>query len=819
MDAFIARQPILDRNRELYGYELLFRSGADNFFRPTDGDHATASLINDAVHLHSLEKLTGAKMCFINFTRKSLVEAFYTLLPPATTVVEVLETVDVDRELLESCRQLKKLGYTLALDDYVLEDRFAPLLPLIDLLKVEFPALTSDQHLTVVQSARHHKYQLLAEKVETYEQFELGLKLGYDYFQGYFFCKPQLKRTRRIPRSHAHCLQLLRKVNEPDFDVDELEKLFRGDLALSFKLLKYLNSPLFGRPRDLNSVRHGILMLGQKPLRRWVALITVEDLASEKPHELVITCLARARFCELVGLRVLGGSNSGDCFLVGMFSLLDALLDQPLDQLANELNLAEPLRLALQGHYSQLLPFLKLAAAMERADWTVIGNLSEGIGLSSAEAMELYQTGVEWAAMQFKQPHEQRCNLPVPEIHRPVQARRLRPAHCATPEIPAIIGQLQWSFFESQVRNMNRNSSSLPKLVSATAGSLLVFAVFLLSASRAVAADTLVFAPANANDSAKHVVLVAGDEEYRSEESLPMLAKILSQKHGFRCTVVFALGPDGADYIDANNQQGLRGLDALQSADLMIIATRFRQPDPEQAGHIAAFLNAGKPVIGLRTATHAFRGGQKLGESLTYDNFGLKILGEQWVSHHGGHKTEGARGVIEHGAETHPILNSVRDVFAPSDVYGVIHLTDADKILMRGAVTASLDPKSENVDDKRNQPMQPLAWLHSYQSPDGKVTGHSFCTTAGASVDFVSEDLRRMVINAALHLTGRDIPAKADVDYVDPFYPSFYGFINDKTYWKETNIKPADFGLGKSPSLPDPKGSPPWPFRPMPPAK
>lgn len=377
----------------------------------------------------------------------------------------------------------------------------------------------------------------------------------------------------------------------------------------------------------------------------------------------------------------------------------------------------------------------------------------------------------------------------------------------------------RWTFVESQVNTMNRNQISRLNRVAVSVRLLMVALATLSISARATAADTLVFTPPTAADTAKHVVLVAGDEEYRSEESLPMLAKILSQKHGFRCTVVFALGPDGADYIDANNQQGLRGLEALQSADLMIIATRFRQPDEKQAEYLAAFLNAGKPVIGLRTATHAFRGGQKLGESLTYDNFGLKILGEQWVSHHGGHKSEGARGVIEPGAETHPILNSVRDVFAPSDVYGVIHLTDADKILMRGAVTASLDPKSENVDDKRNQPMQPLAWLHSYQSPDGKVTGQSFCTTAGASVDFVSEDLRRMVINAALHLTGRDVPLKADVDYVDPFYPSFYGFINDKTYWKETNIKPADFGLGKSPSLPDPKGSPPWPFRPTPPAK
>ena len=321
-----------------------------------------------------------------------------------------------------------------------------------------------------------------------------------------------------------------------------------------------------------------------------------------------------------------------------------------------------------------------------------------------------------------------------------------------------------------------------------------------------------------ASDAAKHIVLIAGDEEYRSEESMPMLAKILSRKHGFRCTVLFAFGPEGADYIDPNNQQGLRGLDALDTADLMIIGTRFRSPDSEQAQHVTEFLNAGKPVIGIRTATHAFRGPEAFG-NISFDEFGLKVLGEQWVSHHGAHKKEGARGIIDEAHADHVILNGVADVFAPTDVYGVVHLTDADQVLLRGAITETLDPESEIlVDDERNDPLQPLAWLHEYTRPNGSGTGMSFCTTAGASVDFVNEDLRRMIVNAALYLTGRDVPNNADVDFVDPFYPSFYGFISDKGYWKDADMKPGDYGLGKTPHLPDPPGSPQWPYREMPPA-
>ncbi len=344
--------------------------------------------------------------------------------------------------------------------------------------------------------------------------------------------------------------------------------------------------------------------------------------------------------------------------------------------------------------------------------------------------------------------------------------------------------------------------------------------VCLLIASPIVAADdSLVLEPATGAKDAKHVVLIAGDEEYRSEETMPMLAKILSQKHGFRCTVLFSFGPNGASYIDANNQQGLRGMEALDTADLVIIGTRFRQPSADQAAHMTAYLNAGKPVIGIRTATHAFNGKGSFGDSISYGQFGLKVLGEQWVNHHGQHKRQGARGIVEEGKADHAILNGVDTVFAPSDVYGVVHLTEDDEILLRGAVTESLDPDSAIVDGPKNDPMQPFAWLHTYTCPDGVATGKSFCTTAGASVDFVDEDLRRLIVNAAYFLTEQDVPAKADVQYVDPFYPSFYGFIRGQDYWKELNRTPADYGLGKSPVAEDPAGTPEWPHRPLPPAK
>ena len=311
----------------------------------------------------------------------------------------------------------------------------------------------------------------------------------------------------------------------------------------------------------------------------------------------------------------------------------------------------------------------------------------------------------------------------------------------------------------------------------------------------------------------KTIVLVAGDEEYRTEESMPMLAKILSQKHGFECKVLFAWDKEGK-YIDPNNQQGVRGWHHLKDADLMIIGTRFRRPSEDEAKHITEFLNAGKPIIGIRTSTHAFTGSGSFGGKISYGQFGPLVMGEGWVSHHGRHKVEGARGIIEAKNAAHPILKGVTDVFGPSDVYGIKRLTEKDTILMRGAVTATMDPDSSFVESK-NEPMQPLAWLHPYTAPNGK-TGTTFCTTMGASVDLVSEDLRRMIVNAAYFLTGQKVPEHAKVAYVDPFYPSFYGFIREKEHWPSLDMQPSDYGLGKSPSAPEPKGSPKWEHRDFP---
>jgi len=297
----------------------------------------------------------------------------------------------------------------------------------------------------------------------------------------------------------------------------------------------------------------------------------------------------------------------------------------------------------------------------------------------------------------------------------------------------------------------------------------------------------------------KRVVLVSGDEEYRSEEALTQLAKILATRHGFDCRVVYSIDPDTGE-IDPNERTNIPGLERLRDADLMVIATRFRTLPDEQMREVDAYLRRGKPVIGLRTATHGFdfpKGGSfaryhwRHGDEAFKDGFGRQVLGETWINHHGKHGTEGTRGVVAPGAAGHPILRGIADgdVFGPTDVYGVrLPLPGDAHALLLGQVVSGLTPDTPPVSGAKNDPMMPIAWTKTY-SIDGGPSGRVFTTTMGASQDMLSEGFRRLLVNAAYWATGLEerIPAKADVAIVGTFEPS--PFRNDGF---RKGVKPAD---------------------------
>ncbi|MBL8825525.1 MAG: hypothetical protein JNM18_00980, partial [Planctomycetaceae bacterium] len=336
---------------------------------------------------------------------------------------------------------------------------------------------------------------------------------------------------------------------------------------------------------------------------------------------------------------------------------------------------------------------------------------------------------------------------------------------------------------------------------------LALLALLVSSVSSVTAADYITYEPKTGPGGGKHVVLLAGDEEYRSEEGLPMLAKILSQRHGFKCTVLFSVDADGT--INPDKADSLSHPEALDSADAIVMLLRFRRWPDAILKRFEAAVERGIPIIGLRTSTHAFNSIK--GDYAKYNDFGKNVLGERWVSHWGSHKREATRGVVEPGAENHVLLRGVKDVFADSDVYEAHPPADA-KILMRGAVLKGMQPGDALADYKKkrstdkaeqgvNDPMMPVVWTREHQHANGK-TSKVLCTTMGAATDLQSPGLRRLVVNGVYWGLGLDVPAAANVDYVDPYQPTMYGF---KTYRK--GLKVEDHQLGKT--LPGGNAAPP----------
>lgn len=329
-----------------------------------------------------------------------------------------------------------------------------------------------------------------------------------------------------------------------------------------------------------------------------------------------------------------------------------------------------------------------------------------------------------------------------------------------------------------------------------SAFALLAFVAFA-SGSLQAADPWLEFVGPDGPGSGKHIVLISGDEEYRSEEGLPQLAKILCVHHGFNCTVLFAIEPETGE-INPNRSDNIPGLEALAHADLMLILARFRNLPDDQMKYLADYVDAARPVVGLRTATHSFKipPDRKYARysynSKDWDGgFGRQILGETWISHHGKHGKESTRGIIARGRQDHPILRGIHDgdIWGPTDVYGVkLPLPGDSRPLVLGQVLAGMNPNDPPVEGPQNNPMMPIAWTKSYTSTGG--TGRVFATTMGASQDLANEGLRRLVVNACYWAVGLEaqIPAKSNVDLVGTYEPHPFGFNKF-----EKGKRPADY--------------------------
>jgi EAL and modified HD-GYP domain-containing signal transduction protein len=397
-DVYIARQPVLDLNQAVYGYELLARSGLQhNVYDGTNLSQASASVIVESLLLLGLTNLTSGKKAFINVTRDVLVRDLVWLLPKESTIVEILENVEPDEEVVAACRRLKEAGYLLALDDFVYEERYEPLLDITDIVKVDFLSTPPEQQRALVERLSPRGVRLVAEKVETHEVFMAAAEMGYSLFQGYFFCKPLIVSAKGIPGSKIHRLQLLVELRKPELDFRQLEAIIKRDLSLSYKLLRYLNSAAFSWQRTIGSITQALQLLGDAETKRWASIITLADMGKDSPEELVQQTILRARVLELMASKCGLAHRADDLFLMGMFSLIDAFLGRPLPDVLEEIALPRDVKAALLGEPGALRQLYECALAYERGDWEALSELAAALGVDDKDLAGISASAYLWA--------------------------------------------------------------------------------------------------------------------------------------------------------------------------------------------------------------------------------------------------------------------------------------------------------------------------------------------------------------------------------------------------------------------------------------
>ena len=396
MFTYVARQAILDGNKELYSYELLFRDGENNCFPDISPDEATSKILTDN-HLDlGLDEISEGKPAFINFHQDTLLHRFPTSLDPKKVVIEIVETVKPTAELISACINIKQLGYSLALDDHDFNPQWDALLPYTDIIKVDIVECDEQVLLENIEKCKRLNIKLVAEKIETAEEFEKYKEMGFDYFQGYFFAKPEIIKQKKLPTSKLSLIELIGVSGATEFDLAKVNAIIERDVSLSYKLLRFINNPTVNKAAQITSLRHALNYMGQVEVKKFVALLALANLGDSKPVELLHLSLVRAKFCDLMAQSKSMSDNPPKGFLVGLFSLLDALLDQPMLSVVEKLPLSEDVKDALCGHENELKKFLSLIRAFERGYWKGVSNISEQLSIDLKMTQAFYNESLKW---------------------------------------------------------------------------------------------------------------------------------------------------------------------------------------------------------------------------------------------------------------------------------------------------------------------------------------------------------------------------------------------------------------------------------------
>lgn len=398
MDAHVARQPILTRRKKIAGYELLFRDETAKYVPGIDGDVATSTVLDNSFFTIGMDELLGGKKSFINFTESLLLQKVPMLLPKESTVIEILEDIEPTAELIAACQEMTLNGYSFALDDFTYHPKLDPLIELADIIKFDFQLSSLEEIQTYLeQIPRHSNLKMLAEKVETHEQFEAAKQMGFDYFQGFFFCKPELVSGKKIPGSQLALMQIMAVVNQPQIDIQKIEKLIAPDVSLSYKLLRYINSAFFAKAQTISSIQQGLVYLGESEIRRFVSLIAMSSLGKGKPGELIRTACIRGKFCELMATLSPQKVSGSALFTLGMFSLIDAIIDQPMTRIMSELPLSKEIKMALTSRQGSLVGYLLLAETYEKGMWEHMSRTAKVMKIPEEKLPQIYTEACHWS--------------------------------------------------------------------------------------------------------------------------------------------------------------------------------------------------------------------------------------------------------------------------------------------------------------------------------------------------------------------------------------------------------------------------------------
>lgn len=397
MYSYLARQPILNLQQETVAFELLFRDGKSNSFPDIAPDKATSKIIVDNQLTMGIKEVTGNLPGFINFHAEALIHHFPSFLDPKDIVVEILEDVIISKDLLHACKQLKTKGYTLALDDYNFDPKWDVFFPFIDIIKVDVDEVNIEDIQRYLPRFKAMEIEWLGEKVETLEEFEQLKSLGFTLFQGYFFAKPEILKKKNIISSKKHILELMEHTGCVEFDFDAISEIFSHDVGLTYKLLRFINSPSYGPSKEIRSLKHALIYMGDLELKKFIALLVLADLNENKPNEIIRSSLLRAKFCEQISKKQTDIENPPTAFLAGILSHIDGVLNQSISEVMEILPVHEEIKVALVQKENYLAHYLQLFSAVEQGDWVLAEKVSGKLQVQSEDYLAAYQEAILWS--------------------------------------------------------------------------------------------------------------------------------------------------------------------------------------------------------------------------------------------------------------------------------------------------------------------------------------------------------------------------------------------------------------------------------------